>query len=182
MSQWLSLQDYSTKYGVSLSTLRRRIKGDAIAYKIEGGKYFLQDKVDKTGDRQSAIHAQRSAISTATLETNRLQHQAAIIREPQHVQPMASSSFVEASVLSSANRLVEELKAAYAKILQEKEEQISQLKEEVVDLRMLARILESQAESRRSEIKSDDRTPVASATRANLSDDFLFGDIAIKEV
>lgn len=111
---WISLFEYSAKHGVSLSTLRRRIKANTIPYKLESGKYFLLDESPK-----------------------------AEVQDPIR-DAGAPSGFTEASVLASANRLVEELKLAYAKILQEKEEQITILKEEIVDLKMLVSLLEKQ--------------------------------------
>lgn len=43
-TSWLSLTDYSTKYRVSVSTLRRRIKSNEMAFKFKNGKYFLKDE------------------------------------------------------------------------------------------------------------------------------------------
>lgn len=40
----LTLADYASKYRVSVSTLRRRIKKNDIQYVFENGKYFLQDQ------------------------------------------------------------------------------------------------------------------------------------------
>lgn len=116
---WVSLLNYSVKYNVSLSTLRRRIKNNTIRYKFENGKYLICDQ-DFPIEKDSSE-----------------------IREE-------ASPGLEASVLTSANRLVEELKAAYSKILQEKEEQITQLREEVVDLRMLVKVLEEQVKEKNS--------------------------------
>ena len=110
---------------MSLSTLRRRIKGKNILFKLDSGKYFLLDEPER----------KESVVAESPKEK--------ALAAPEQVT-MISPNFVEASVLTSANRLVEELKAAYAKILQEKEEQIGILKEEVVDLKMLVNILESQ--------------------------------------
>lgn len=44
MDQWLPLTDYATKYKVSVSTLRRRIKAEDIKYLFQEGKYFISDK------------------------------------------------------------------------------------------------------------------------------------------
>lgn len=46
MSQkpWLQLTDYSNKYEVSISTLRRRIREESIDFKLDNGKYFLLDE------------------------------------------------------------------------------------------------------------------------------------------
>lgn len=43
MNNWLSLNEYSNKYQVSLSTLRRRIKSNKIKFTFQHGKYFLND-------------------------------------------------------------------------------------------------------------------------------------------
>lgn len=40
---WIPLMDYAMKRGVSLSTLRRRIKANKVQYKLENGKYLLFD-------------------------------------------------------------------------------------------------------------------------------------------
>ena len=44
---------------------------------------------------------------------------------------------------TNKSRLLNELKRAYTNVLQEKEEQLIQLKEEVADLKTLVRVLES---------------------------------------
>lgn len=166
-NQWLSLFDYSMKHGLSLSTLRRRIKSESIQYKLENGKYFLLDDVKASGGLQPAITKPEPSVPVSA--------------PPSFASSSMSANptFVEASVISSANRLVEELKAAYAKILQEKEEQISLLKEEVVDLRMLVKILESQVEAQHSEKKSNE-AKTSQASRP--SDDVFFGEVSLPEV
>lgn len=44
MDTWLPLTDYSSKYKISVSTLRRRIKADDIKYHFQDGKYFIFDE------------------------------------------------------------------------------------------------------------------------------------------
>lgn len=41
---YLPLTEYSSKYKVSISTLRRRIKADDIKYVFEDGKYLIMDE------------------------------------------------------------------------------------------------------------------------------------------
>lgn len=56
MSPWLTLQEYSYHKGISISTLRRKIKNEEITYKLKNGRYFLksgmndfsEEKVKKT--------------------------------------------------------------------------------------------------------------------------------------
>jgi hypothetical protein len=57
--------------------------------------------------------------------------------------PTSDGNF-DGPILSAANRLLTELKKAYSQILQEKEEQILQLREEVTDLKTLVRVLEGE--------------------------------------
>ena len=40
--KWLPIIEYSVKTGVSLSTIRRKIKSNSIPYRLEKGKYFIQ--------------------------------------------------------------------------------------------------------------------------------------------
>lgn len=48
METWLPLTDYSSKYKISVSTLRRRIKSDDIKYHFQDGKYFIFDEPVKS--------------------------------------------------------------------------------------------------------------------------------------
>ena len=48
MSKWIALQDYSNKYRISISTLRRRIKNKEIKFLLENGRYLLLDHEEIT--------------------------------------------------------------------------------------------------------------------------------------
>ena len=43
MLEWITLQEYSNKYKVSISTLRRRIKTEDLACVLKEGRYLLED-------------------------------------------------------------------------------------------------------------------------------------------
>jgi len=123
---WLPLMEYSSKFRVSLSTLRRRIKAGEIEYKFADGKYLLRD-----GPLQ-VVHLESETIappSSASSQTLKLQPAPA----PEHDQFWLATQ-----------GLLNEIKKAYSLILQEKEEQILQLKEEVADLKTLVRVLEDE--------------------------------------
>jgi hypothetical protein len=63
IKNWLPLIEYSNKHNISISTLRRRIKDNSIAYKLEDGKYFIvDDSVEKASRGRKPIMIQ--AIST----------------------------------------------------------------------------------------------------------------------
>ena len=42
-SNWITLNEYSLKHGVSISTLRRRIKSGSVNFKTVQNKYYLED-------------------------------------------------------------------------------------------------------------------------------------------
>jgi hypothetical protein len=77
--------------------------------------------------------------------------------------------------------LVEEIKSAYAKILQEKEEQISLLKEEIGDLRMLVRILEDA--NQKAQPTAVAQGSESQASEAEESDaNYYFGDFQNRRI
>lgn len=164
-THYLPLTEYSSKYKVSISTLRRRIKAEDISYVFEDGKYFIQDGPMSTHQR---VHRPSQTNSEETLVGAHTENSgaSAIVKESapmfgfsqnQHGEPTSSDKKKQTStkaaasnqtndepVLTVANRLLTELKKAYSQILHEKEEQILHLKEEMADLKTLVRVLESE--------------------------------------
>lgn len=101
---WIPMLDYSLKYRVSLSTLRRRIKAQLIEYKMESGRYLIREN-------ETVAYTKVSGVSQ-----------------------------------DSSQALIQELKRAYGAVLSEKEEMISQLKNENDDLRKINLLLEREIE------------------------------------
>lgn len=112
----LSLSEYSNEYGVSVSTLRRRIKGKKIRYKLISGKYYLP--------RQQQASSISVSAPVPSYET--------------------STKVGEESSFNTAKSLLDELKKAYMQSLQSKEDQILQLKQQIADLKTLALFLEKE--------------------------------------
>lgn len=140
IDSWLPLTDYSTKYKISVSTLRRRIKADDIKFRFEDGKYFIMDEPMGTHQR---VHrpSQESDLALVGAHQGNMSEQVA----PSKVfEERISKAQKDEPILTAANKLLNELKKAYTLILQEKEEQILNLKEEVTDLKTLVRVLESE--------------------------------------
>lgn len=144
---FLQLSEYSNKYGVSLSTLRRRIKTGEIEHKFDQGKYWLPDQ------------------PIAKYMRNRPQNYTAInnIGSASRSEDIVSNSNIAKTYLeiggalkdlqdftASAKNMMSEIKSAFVKALQEKEEQIMELKNEVADLRTLNRILDEENERLKS--------------------------------
>lgn len=120
--------EYSAKFRVSLSTLRRRIKAGEIEYKFADGKYLLKD-----GPLQF-VHQEAETIAPPT---------PANAQPTLKLQPAPAPDNGDQFWLATQG-LLNEIKKAYSLILQEKEEQILQLKEEVADLKTLVRVLEDE--------------------------------------
>lgn len=117
---WLALSEYSNEYGVSVSTLRRRIKGNKIKYKLIHGKYFLPRQELPTQSHASA------PVPTSKASGN-----------------SSSSVLTPSQDKSGASmELLDELKKAYRQVLQSKEDQIIQLKQQISDLKTLVMYLE----------------------------------------
>ncbi len=157
---FILLTDYSSKYKVSVSTLRRKIKNEDIQYVFEDGRYFINDEPlnsptsasfnDSTHQRN---HRPSLEKSEETLVSARTRNSVVVEKTPyfeSEQQSCATEKIKESdkkheeSVLTIANRLLAELKKAYSQILQGKEEQIFRLKEEIADLKTLARVLETE--------------------------------------
>lgn len=158
--QWLILTDFASKYKVSVSTLRRRIKTNQIKHKFEGGRYLLADEAPtEMSHGTGGVGTLGSAPSTRHHFEQpayvHVPHFAPIMNQvrPTSTTPQSiaaegklkelGENENEGPILATATRLLNELKRAYSNILQEKEEQLLQLKEEVVDLKTLVRVLES---------------------------------------
>lgn len=133
---WLPLTDYSTKYKVSISTLRRRIKAEDIKYRFEDGKYLIEDEPTDEASQAPVEEKKHRPSLSANVGPSLVD------------QPDLTSQ--QEPILTAANRLLTELKKAYTQILHEKEEQILYLKGEVSDLKTLVKVLESENERLRA--------------------------------
>ncbi len=160
MTGWLPLNEYSTKFNMSISTLRRRIRNSEVEFQFRDGKYWLKDANIPRGYKTSrpiqseamnSTSQTQFAASPASKSETPVAHYNLLEQfiDTKPVVPVAEHTGNQA--LEVADRLVAELKAAYVLILQEKEEMILQLKEEVSDLKTLTRILESENERLKKE-------------------------------
>lgn len=142
---WLPLTDYSIKYKVSVSTLRRKIKAEDLKFRLQDGKYYIEDEPIEShprAHRPSQVSEETKMASPSAIELTKAASAKNLISKAADLKQ--SEKNVDEPVLTAANKLLNELKKAYSQILQEKEEQILQLKEEVTDLKTLVRVLESE--------------------------------------
>ncbi|MES3036821.1 MAG: hypothetical protein V4736_02855 [Bdellovibrionota bacterium] len=128
-AEWLPLTDYATKYKVSVSTLRRRIKAEDIQFRFEDGKYLL---IDEPSDAHQKNPHRPSLYDDDSLVSTPVQQEAEAPAKSQE------------GVFSVAQRFLEEIKKAYSAVLHEKEDHITTLKGEISDLQTLVKVLETE--------------------------------------
>jgi hypothetical protein len=129
---WLTLLEYSAKYRVSISTLRRKIKAGELEFQFNDGKYLLKDMPAPSG---SEVVAPPTVIKPQGLRN----------QETSKNLKLAPPPLDEETTLNpTVEILLSEIKKAYGQILQEKEEQILLLRSEVSDLKTLISVLEEQ--------------------------------------
>lgn len=128
----------------------------SVTYNYETADQFRVENIVKGGaERRTShpIHQQMSAAGAssgagATAVANHMasSKMSASTASSQSSQTQMTSQSNEAteSVLTAANRLLTDLKKAYTQVLQEKEQVISDLREENSDLKTLIKVLESE--------------------------------------
>lgn len=136
-NNWLSLSEYSSEHGISVSTLRRRIKTNQVKYKMINGKYYLDSRDNSSEGKVSSSVPRKE---TAPKQT---------VTQPTTPQTFAPSGSEE-NTFQTAKVLLDELKKAYMQSLQDKEKQIIQLKQQIADLKTLVMYLERENEKTNS--------------------------------
>ena len=127
---WLPLIEYSVKSGVSLSTIRRKIKTNSIPFRLERGKYLILFQ-----GKEIAAHQPVTAFSSPT--------------------PMTVSMPTENKELEEDSWSMRMISDAFEHALKEKDERIrcleqrnDELGQHLSELRLLVRVLEEKYEVR----------------------------------
>lgn len=63
MTSWLTLQDYSIKKGLSVSTLRRKIKNSELEYRLENGRYLLKASLENPKEETNSKTQTNHSVS-----------------------------------------------------------------------------------------------------------------------
>lgn len=150
---WVPLIEYSIKSGLSLSTIRRKIKSNSIPYRLDKGKYFILFSNGTGAPEVPAVNAGTRQVaeprpvisprytdrkltaneSEASFETPKVPYRP--IHKPEPVAPHADFSF--------------------ERLMQEKEERIrllekrnSEMAERINELQLLIKVLEEKYDVR----------------------------------
>lgn len=139
---WLPLIEYSVKSGISLSTIRRKIKSNSIPYRLENGRYLILYQ-EKGGKRVPQRTYPNSGGFGYTTDLGKARPPAPAAR------PVAALEEREDA------ETVQMLCEAFEHALREKDERIqllekvaAELEERVNELRLLVRVLEEKYEVR----------------------------------
>jgi hypothetical protein len=142
--EWLPLIEYSVRSGVSLSTIRRKIKTGAIQYRLEKGKYLILFHDMNRTSRQPNPTASNDIGRWHDQPLHRVEESPRISQDPYVRDPMP--------MVETAVRLVGD---AFERTLREKDERIRllekcnrDLEERLNELRLLVRVLEEKFEVR----------------------------------
>ena len=129
--QWLSLTEYSQKYNVSISTLRRRIRANAITVKLEEGKYFIEDK------QQDVAGEQDQGVETQSVET------------PRKKNTGKETSFID-KLLNTQQELYQ--------LLKQKDNKIKTLQIQISDFNTLVELLEKENFTLKNQLEREKKT------------------------
>ena len=136
---WLPIIEYSVKSGLSLSTIRRKIKSNSIPFRLERGKYLL---LFQPGTPAESTETQEP-ISAYVATTEKVVEEVAEPVTPKPRTPKTNSSDLEM------------VSGAFEHALNEKEQRIRlletrnrDLEERLSELRLLVQVLEEKYEVR----------------------------------
>ena len=156
MEYALSLTEYSAKYDVSVSTLRRKIKKSAILNKMVDGKYLLPDLEYRDLTTQNIAPPKKKKVAIAPPQEPATSENQPDDYEGEDLEPLLDVKFEESGEKQQAGSDQEsfsDLKSAFRMILAEKEDQITTLKSYVADLQTLNKVLESELERLETSLK-----------------------------
>ncbi len=97
---WLPLTEYALRSGMSISTLRRKIKSNSISYKMEDGRYLIQsdDLLDnaRTVGFASSDELRHHSVPTVRPSSPEPESPNTVVFPAGPIQETASASEIEA--------------------------------------------------------------------------------------
>lgn len=111
----------------------------SVTYNFESPEQFRVENIVRSKHTAPAVAPQNTLLETRPAKT-----QTVFPPPPSAPPPGLNHNEAGESVLTAANRLLTDLKKAYTQVLQEKEQVISDLREENSDLKTLIKVLESE--------------------------------------
>lgn len=105
IDQWLPVLEYAVNNRVSVSTLRRRIKGHLVEYKLEQGRYLIRAEIDpETGEGMGEVVSADSMLVVQSLVAELKKAYGLVLAEKEElIQQMRS----EIETLRNINKFLE---------------------------------------------------------------------------
>ena len=158
--KYLLLDEPVTTYALHRPSLSDSLVNES-GHAAASGHNPVRESANNAFHESAQMSAQtQPGLSAATNGSSQTASQLAAAATALKNLPPPSEVNLDGPILSAANRLLTELKKAYSQILQEKEEQILQLREEVTDLKTLVRVLEGENYKLNSRLGSSSLRPL----------------------
>ncbi|MFM8316211.1 MAG: hypothetical protein ACKOA8_18180 [Deltaproteobacteria bacterium] len=145
---WLPITEFSVKSGMSLSTIRRKIKSNSIAYRLERGKYLILFSGNETLNIPQETMPQ---LKVAPIPSRRQSDESAVAPRASQFERRESIVRFEKDEEDTFHMLTE----AYEHALSERTERIKllekrnrELEDRLNELRLLVQVLEEKYEVR----------------------------------
>lgn len=149
---WLPLTEYSVKSGVSLSTIRRKIKSNSIPFRLEKGRYLI---LFNSGPLMShPVESPVVPVAPVTPPTTRVATPdvKSLTSTPSHRENKDSEDRWSVPIVERAVQMVRD---TFEQLLKEKDERIRllehrsrELEDRLNELKLLVRVLEEKYEVR----------------------------------
>lgn len=127
---WLPLTEYAMRSGISISTLRRKIKSNAIEYRMEDGRYLI--RCDESDFDQPTAFSSNDAVPVKEVPAENVTAREQLLQE--QLQKMAEESALRWRALDARV-------SGLAKKLEMYSEQMAELK-------MLVKLFEEKLDQR----------------------------------
>lgn len=152
---WLPLIEYSVKTGVSLSTIRRKIKNNTIQYRLEKGRYLIMH--NEAGHRDmkpqpvqpTSVAAPIPQPVSVAADVDRWENKPLSRLSPSHIVNFDAKEEEEARALPMVEKAVTMVSDAFEYALVQKEEQIRMLEQRnrdledrIAELKLLVKVIE----------------------------------------
>ncbi len=141
---WLPLIEYSVKTGVSLSTIRRKIKTNSIQYRLEKGRYLILFRSEEVIEPVA-----QQPIMPASADVDRWENKPLSRFNPSQVVAFDAPDEDEKRALPMVEKAVNLVSDAFEYALVQKEEHIRvleqrnrEMEERVNELKLLIRVIE----------------------------------------
>lgn len=151
---WLPLIEYSVKTGVSLSTIRRKIKGNSIQYRLEKGRYLIlfseaNNQIAKQATTPMPAPQPTMPVGATSTDVDRWQDKPLSRFNPSQLVSFDAPEEDDKRVVAQVDKAVNMVSEAFEYALVQKEEQIRlleqrnrDLEERVTELKLLLRVIE----------------------------------------